>query len=186
MDIFLRLSGYALLAGGMLATLGWVIFSIVDPEHRHHDSGYWLPLNGLVIAGGVGMALGLPGFYALQAEASGLLGLVGFLAFFVGITIPYIAVHSIETATMPDIPARMMRFVAIGAPSLFIGALLSGIATWRAGVFPAWIGGGLVLAALLGPLTMAPFLPSWLRRNLLSAVFTALIAASGFQMLQMV
>jgi hypothetical protein len=157
---FLQLSGVALASGGLLATAGWVLFALFDPEHQSYQSRAWLPLNGLIIAGGVGMAMGLPGLYAIQAEASGLLGLAGFLVFFVGITIPYFAVHSIETATMPDVPASLMRWVAIGALSLLSGALLSGIATWRAGIFPAWIGAGLVVSALLGPLTLAPFLPA--------------------------
>jgi len=140
---FLQLSGAALASGGRLATAGWVLFALFDPEHRSNQSRAWLPLPRLVIAGGVGMAMGLSGLYAIQGESSGLLGLAGFLIFFVGITISYFAVHSIETATMPDVPARMMRWVAIGAPSLLSGALLSGIATWRAGIFrpglaPGW------------------------------------------------
>jgi hypothetical protein len=183
--VFLQLSGFGLAGGGLLATLGWVLFAITDPGHKRFDRRAWLPFNGLIIAGGVGMALGLPGFYAFQAQSSGWLGLVGFLVLFVGITIPYIAVHSIETATMPDVPANMRRWVAVGAPSLLAGILLSGIATWRAGVYPSWVGAGLVASALLGPLTTAAWLPTWLRRNLVPAAFTLFMAALGIQMLRM-
>jgi hypothetical protein len=173
------LGGVALTIGGGLATLAWITFAFLDPDHQHYVDPHWFPLNVMVIAGGVFMALGLPSFYSKQALQTSYLGLIGFILLFVGIVIPYIAVHSIETVTMPNIPPWMMRFVAVGAPSAFLGIIITGITTWRAGVFPPALGIVFVASALLGLLTVIPGIPAWLGRNLASCGFTACMAWAG-------
>ena len=78
-DAFLWLSGLSLAIGGFLATVGWLLFAILDVNHTQVAAISWLVLNGLIVLGGVFMALGLPGFYGRQAAQSGWLGLFGFV-----------------------------------------------------------------------------------------------------------
>ena len=170
------LSGFSLILGGLLATAGWLLFAVFDPAHQRPG---WLPLNALIIAGGVFMALGLPGFYARQATEIGLLGLIGFVLLFVGIVIPYIAVHSIETATAPNSPPRTIRWVQVGAPALLLGSVITGVTTWRADVYPAAAGILLLLSALFGLLTVVEKVPVLLRRNLAPTLFSMTIAWLG-------
>ena len=108
-DNLLRLSGFALARGGLMTFFGWILFAILDPDHRLHNHPRWYPLNLLVIVGGLLMAIGLPGFYGRQASEAGIWGLVGFVLLFVGLVLSHIGVHSIETVTMPNIPTAMMR-----------------------------------------------------------------------------
>ena len=180
----LRLSGLSLTIGGLLATAGWLLFAVFDPTHQLTTHPRWLPLNALVISGGLFMALGLPGFYARQATEAGILGLIGFVLLFVGIVIPYVTVQSIEAATAPAVPARMMLWVQVGGPSLFLGLVISGVATWRAGVFPAAAGVLLLLSALFGLLTVIEGVPVLLQRNLVSTVFTITMAWLGFLLMK--
>lgn len=167
--------------GGGFATLGWLLFSFFDPNHIRTAEPTWMVFNLLVIFGGVFMALGLPGFYLAQSERIGTFGLIAFVIFFIGIVIPYIAVQSIETATSPNVPQRMFAFVSVGAPSLFLGALLVGVLTYTAGVYPRWLAGALIFAVLLGLLTrLVPLPPIVARGGLISAFFTAVIGLIGF------
>lgn len=100
----------------------WVGFAIFDPGHQHYQNPRWFPLNLLVIVGGLFMALGLPGFYARQAADVGFWGLAGFVLLFIGLVLSHLVVHAIETVTMPDVPATMMRFVSVAAPSIFLAS----------------------------------------------------------------
>ena len=170
-----------LLIGGAIATLGWLAFAVLDPGHKEPDHPRWFILNGSIIAGGVLMGLGLPGFYFRQSEAAGTAGFIAYMILFVGIVVPYVAVHSIETATAPNIPRRMMRWVAIGAPSIWIGTFLMAVVTLKAAIYPpaAWM--AIVIAGLFGLLTVLPSrLPVWLTRNVSSAGWTLMMAYLGY------
>jgi hypothetical protein len=178
---YIFLYGFALLIGGTFATIGWLLFSFFDPTHTRTAEPSWMVFNLLIICGGVFMALGLPGFYMAQSERLGTFGLIAFVVFYIGIVIPYVAVHSIETATSPNVPPRMFAFVSVGAPSLYTGALLVGILTYTAGVYPKWLAAGLVIAVILGVLMrLVPLPPVVARGGLISAYFTAVIALIGF------
>jgi hypothetical protein len=123
----------------------------------------------------------LPGFYLVQSDRAGLLGLFAFILLTIGISIPYIAVQAIETATSPDTPGRMMWFVSIGAPSLFIGSLLMGLMILRTGIFPQWLGIALLVVVFLGLLTRIVPMPALLSRGgLISASYTLVIALAGY------
>ena len=177
-------SGLSLALGGLLASIGWILFAILDPDHQSYNTRLWMPLNLLVIFGGVFMALGLPGFYVLQAEETGILGLVGTVIFFIGIVIPYIGVQSVETMTMPDLPTRFMLLVQIGGPSLIVGGLLLSTAIWQADIFPRWMAAGLFMILLAGIVQQAGFLPKSLQ-SLIPAGSTLLITGYGIAMMTM-
>lgn len=177
-----RLSGISLVAGGLLATAGWLLFLPLDPVHRDYESNLWLPLNFLIIGGGFFMLLGLPGFYASQARESGMTGLLGFFFFFAGLSFAYIAVHSLQTMTMPDVPAGMRLLASFAAPSLFIGVLLTAIAIWRAGVYEPWLAVAFAVSVLLGLLTRLAPMPAWLGRNVIPAIFTLTMLLAGLSL----
>lgn len=180
MDRFLWWSGLFLLLGGGLATLAWLLFALLDPGHANTFGNQWWVLNGLAIAGGLFMGLGLPGLYVAQAERGGWLALLAMVILFIGIVLAYVGVQSVETATAPNVPASMMRLVGVAAPSAFVGGLLMALVLWRAGVFPLWTAVVLLLAILLGLLAEFVPLPQLVARNLISVPFTAVLAALGW------
>lgn len=177
---FIRLEGSLLMIGGLLATLGWTLFTFFDPDHSRYESRFWIFSNMLIIFGGLSMAMGLPGFYLAQAERVGSVGVLGFIILFIGIVIPYVSVHSIETATSPNIPLMMRSLVRIGAPSLFIGAILMGIVTYISGIYPKWLGVGLILAILLGLIPQVRRVPEVYSRGLIPGFSTVVFAIIGF------
>ena len=182
----IKLSGLSLLLGGVLGTAGWLLFTVLDPNHANHSDPLWLPLNFLIIAGGVLMALGLPGFYISIFKESGLLGLIGFVLLFIGLIIPYVAVQSIETVSAPRFPEDTMILVAVGAPSIFLGSILTGLSVWRADVHPPLAGILLVIAGLLGLLTVVDTVPAWISRGgVVSAVFTGVMATLGYLLMRL-
>jgi hypothetical protein len=140
-------------------------------------------MNLLIIAGGLFIAMGLPGFYARQASKAGFWGLAGFVLMFSGLVLSHLAVHSIETVTMPEVPSRMMRFVSVAAPSIFVGILVTGIVTWKTGVYPPSVGIVIILAANVGLLTVIPGVPLIVSRNLASTVFPVSMLWAGIQLM---
>jgi hypothetical protein len=175
----MRLSGASLLTGGLLASAGFLLSAWFDPTNTGYQEWYWFPLNFAIIIGGFFIILGLPGFYAAQSRESGIIGFAGHVVLFAGIAFAYLAVHSIQTTTMPDTPPGMRLIVSYAAPSLLIGSLLTAVAVWRADVYARWLAVLLVVAVLLG--LVSAFVPdlAWGWRNVVSSVFTMTIAMFG-------
>jgi hypothetical protein len=180
---FIQFSGFSLLLGGLLATLGWILFGLFDPVYSAPEENRWIVFNLLVVFGGVFIALGLPGFYFAQAHRSGIPGLIAGTILFIGIAIPYIAVQSIEMATSPNVPPIMRMFVSIGAPSLFLGALFTGIITYAAGIFPRWVALALITSVILGLITRLYTFPPMFNKGIFPAVFTGVMGLIGFYMI---
>jgi hypothetical protein len=179
------LSGLSLAAGGFLATMGWLLFAIFDPPHRGYLDWWWWPYNILAISGGFFMVLGLPGFYVTHAKQSGLIGLMGFISLFAGLILSYLAVQAIETTTMPNTPAGMMRIVSIAVPSLAMGVILTMVAVWQADVYPQWLAGALLLSLLLGAAKQLYPFPALWEHNLFSMVFTITMGLMGLLMMSL-
>jgi hypothetical protein len=171
--------GAALALGGLIAALGWLGFGLLDPRHERTTRPSWLPLNLTVVLGGVFVAMGLPGVYLAQSEQVGWLGLVGFVVLFVGIVVPYAAVQAVETATSPAVPPVMRALVAIGAPSLFIGASLTAVATIVAGVYPVWQPVALIVVGLLAFTAQHARLPPLLTWVVFPTAFALVLVALG-------
>jgi hypothetical protein len=180
-EIFLRFSGIALILGGLLATSGWMLFTIFDPTHVKTTGLGWLIFNLLIIFGGIFIAMGLPGFFLSQAGRAGFLIWPAFVILFIGIVIPYIGVHSIESATAPDRTPFMILLVSIGAPALFIGSVLTAVVIYTTGVYPQWIAAGLIFAVLLGLIAVLVPVPAFLSRGgIFPAIYTAVITIIGY------
>lgn len=175
----LEFCGVSLALGGGLATTGWLAFGLLDPEHKEYAHRRWLPLNFLIIGGGLLMAMGSPGFYFSQAKSAGSPGLAGFILLFIGLVIPYVAVHSVETLTTPRIPSRMRILVTVGAPSLFLGTILTGFTVWQVGLYPPWTAALLLSAAVLGLLVQILPAPNWLYRVVSPSLFTMAMTIFG-------
>jgi hypothetical protein len=180
-ESFLRFSGIALMVGGLLATTGWILFTIFDPRHVNTTVITWRVFNLLIIFGGLFIAMGLPGFFLSQAGRTGVLIWPAFVILFIGIAIPYLAVQSIESATAPERTPFMIMLVSIGAPSLFIGSVLTAAVIYTAGVYPRWTAVGLIVAVLLGLIAALIPLPAVLARGgIFPAVYTVMVAIIGY------
>jgi hypothetical protein len=174
-DSLIRHSAVSLVIGGAMAATAFVFMAIVDPAGTGHAESWWIPAQFGVILGGVFMALGLPGFHATQAVRTGVPGLIGTVLLFVGLVLAYVGVHAAEILSQPSVPARLGSLVAIAAPSLAVGAAITAIVTWRAGVHPRIASGPLVAVVVLGVWAQVIAMPRWL----VPALFAASMAWLG-------
>ena len=106
------------------------------------------------------IVLGLPGMYIRQAERAGFLGLIGFLLTLLYILILGVAGDTINAFVIPflasaapallkgSLPSGLETFFIIGQLLAFVGGLLLGIATLRAGVFSRWASLLLIVGAV--------------------------------------
>lgn len=171
-----RLSGFALLASGVLSIVGYGIGSIQnDDSVTTVTSAPYLAMSLLVFVGAVLCVLGLPGMIARQAEQAGILGMVGGVALmllqlifgigngFVDVTVypALVADPSTRAFALAGPPPVMNVFFMIGIALVLVSALALGIATLRAGVFARWIG-------VLFLLTVLAEVPSFLHVPFLS------------------
>jgi hypothetical protein len=170
--------GFALLIGASTYAAAWIAFAIVG---RNPSSAAFLPINLLVIAGSIGIAAGLPGLHALQAQQAGALGTAATAMLFVGILLAGVARQSVEAFTLPvmeRVPPAAGLLVAIAGPLLFFGLVTLGIVTMRAGVFPPWTGAALVAAALTGAFAAYVRIPPALHFTI-SATYAVVMAYLG-------
>jgi hypothetical protein len=179
---FFWTSGLALLIGGILYSAAWILFATIDPEHNQYTGFWWQPLNFMVIVGSILIALGLPGFYAFQAEAAGWPGLIGVVMLFVGMLLAGVAGQAVETFTLPhlgQVPAEARIIFNVAGPLLFVGLITTGIVTWRAGVYPWLAGAALIVATLAGLAATYVSMPLPLRWGM-AALYSAVMAWIGF------
>jgi hypothetical protein len=160
----IRWSGLALLLAGLLIAIPMLLHP--DPaDPRAVLSNAWAPVHISILAGTILMLFGLIGLYARQSEQVGALGLAGFiLAFISTILIAFVVIF--EAFVVPAIAASPagqalldetgplfggplgMVFLLMGISSA-LGTILLGVATFRAGALPRWVG---LLLAIGGPL----------------------------------
>jgi hypothetical protein len=179
---FFWTSGLALVIGGILYSAAWILFAAIDPEHNQYTGFWWRPLNFMVIVGSILIALGLPGFYAFQAEPAGWPGLIGVTMLFVGMLLAGVAGQAVETFTLPhlgQVPAEARIIFNVAGPLFFFGLIITGVVAWRAGVYPWLAGVALIVFALDG--LVAKYVPRPLRlRWGMAALYSAVIAWLGF------
>lgn len=157
-----KLSGLALLIGGALGALAVAFHpaNMADPAN--------IPVHVALYTAVVLVALGLPGFYAKQAQHTGLPGLLGFLALFFGVlfadpihsvleftVIPVIAADPALQPLLDGPPPGLMGPLMIFVPVLLLGLLITAIVSLRAGVFPRWPAVVALAAVVLVPLGIA-------------------------------
>jgi len=154
----IRWSGLATIASGV----SLVVAEFVTLRFFGYDfsttatTGAYVLYSVLIMITGVLLPLGLVGLYARQLEASGPLGLVGFVVAFVGTVLvagffwtsafiaPVLAVEAPELLAVRSLPGFFRSFLVFG-----LGWLLFGVATLRAGVYPRSAAVLLIVGALL-------------------------------------
>ncbi len=165
----------ALLSGALLLVSDVLEFFVLDLGYfgATPDSGIYVVVAGLFLLATLLASLGLVGLYAGQVEASGSIGLLGFLLAYAG-TVLVSGVFWAQALFVPLLTeaapeslyyegtARWLDFGFVGSFSLFaLGWLLFGVATLRARIYPRWAAVllmvGVVLVVLRLPVTSAVF-----------------------------
>lgn len=159
-----RASALALLLGLLLVLMG-VVFRALDPGvNTTQEASALFVCSNVLVFSGLGLLLfGWLGIVARLAELAGWLGLAGaFLLFLSGVGFagiiaynflasPYYAVHASTAAAQVISGTPAVVVTSIVATSLvFAGALLVELALLRARLRAAWAGVLLVVAAVVG------------------------------------
>ncbi len=168
----IRVAGLAAMGAGIL----YITIQAIHPLDvlSSVTTAQWAITHYLSIVIDLLAMLGVTGIFARQVEKSGWLGLTGFLllsVWFVLITgfsfveafiLPHLAAESpafVESllGMLTGVPSTVDLGVLpmlwnISGPMYILGALLFGIATFRARVLLRWAGGLLTLAAVLIPI----------------------------------
>ncbi|MDA2923842.1 hypothetical protein MYX65_04155 [Acidobacteria bacterium AH-259-L09] len=152
-DKLISLVGVALIASGILATIG---FSVHPPDSSGSNQVMWLVGHILIILGFLLNFLGLVGLYTLTAQNLGGFGLLGFLVacvslflylgkfYWSGFIYPlviaqhpeFISEYGFNPGSDPVDP--VVRMVFYLGPILFaVGFTIFGLALLRVGTFPA-------------------------------------------------
>jgi hypothetical protein len=168
-----RLSGGTLIAASLLIVISAIVGAVLFPGHSSAPqvvtSPPWLLLTLITLIGSLLFVIGLPGMYLRQAERAGTLGIVGFILLFFGIllegaafsatqviALPYLAQVAPQSLTGNSGPVGVFLLLIISGLLHIIGAVLLGIATMRARVFPRWAGILLIVAGVTLLLTLPP------------------------------
>jgi hypothetical protein len=168
----IRWSGLPLIGGAVLLAAA-ILMVAAEPAT---NQGFPPLTNICFLLAGLLLVVGLPGFYARQAQAAGWLGLAGFGLLQIGVTLFIVLaapplIYPALAGPMPDnVP---MFWLAI---ALALGLLLTGLATLRARAYPRWTGVVLLAGMLLFTFAffiaeLLPLIPA------LSQVSTAAVGA---------
>lgn len=156
-----RLAGLTLMAGCVLATLGFLGVSLAmhGPADRWPTDPLWQPMYGIALAGNLLVVLGLPAILAVHGHAARRLTLVGFVGIFAPLAMLNVAETTIEAFVKPYLathggmpaeePAGLAAFGTTALVLLIVGAVCLTIAVFRARVLPIWVGVA-VLASVVG------------------------------------
>ena len=174
----MRWAGLAAVLSAVSSVLGDLLRLFVDVESSETATTAPYALVFLLyLLGAVLLLLGLVGLYASQSEAAGVLGLVGFLAAFLG-TALLVGVLWFELFITPSLAARapglaeaelgLAGFILVFLLGV-VGWLLFGAATLRARTYPRWAA---VLLMVGGVVAFVPI-------PLAGIIFSVTIAWSG-------
>jgi hypothetical protein len=176
----IRWSGLAALVGGVLFVvaelLGLPTLNVETFSETATTASY--AIQHLVYLLGVALVLlGLPGLYVRQSEATGALGLIGFLVAFLG-TVLVAGFIWASAFIAPALASEAPEFLDAGPPPgliptfviFAVGWLLFGIATLRGHIYPRWAAILLIVGAVVTILPI-PFT---------TVVFAVAVAWLGF------
>lgn len=147
----IRLSGLAAILGVVLSVIAVVAGSMDNGNSisASATSASVMISSGLWLLSGMLILAGLIGFYARQSEGAGTLGLVGFIAAFVGTVlqsgsywnrlfdVPWIATEAPTLLNAHPMGTGVLIFgVMLSTIAMAVGWLLFGISAFRARVYP--------------------------------------------------
>lgn len=169
----------AALVSGVVSVIGDLLRLFVDVESaRSATTIAYTSVFSMYLLGAALLLLGLVGLYVSQSEETGVLGLVGFLAAFLGTVLlagtlwfelfitPALAV---EDAGLAEAELGLAGFI-LAFLLVVLGWLLFAVATLRARVYPRWPAVLLIVGVVLS------FLPV----PLSGVVFSVAVAWMGF------
>lgn len=139
--------------GALLAALGWTVSSIVafvlggDP-FGPIGSLSWTLIETFDAIGEIGMLVALIGLHVRQAPTYGRLGTAGFAVTAIGVASLFLATVIWLLSSGADGLVLGVFFIA-GIVGWVVGFPILGIATWRGGVLPQWVGLSLIAYAAL-------------------------------------
>ncbi|HET7427488.1 MAG TPA: hypothetical protein VFJ50_10625 [Gemmatimonadales bacterium] len=156
-----RLAGGALVAGGALAIIGYVVSLLVAGDgDAHFTHPQWPSLYAIALAGSIITVLGLPAILAAQGGRSPRLTLVGYVGLFAalvmlnigeGVIEGFIKPYFVTHGGIPDPePSGFATFEGVGLLGVIVGLPCLGAAILRAKVLPRWVG---VLTIASAPLS---------------------------------
>ena len=179
-----RWSGIALAGAGLLIGLGFLLHPHISQPHAA-EQALWIPAHTILLLSLLLALFGMIGLFLRQSERAGWAGVGGFVLIVAGIVLTAIAITadafifpaieaSASGAALTDPAGPLLNgplgLMLLGATITFaLGAIVVGIATFRAGVLPRWAA---LLLIVGGPLLAAdPFLPQLV--VMLGAVLTS-------------
>lgn len=160
-----RLSGGTLIAASLLLLVSSILSNVLFSGGRNTTPQQYMSLPWLLVAlvsliGSLLFAIGLPGMYLRQAGRAGVLGLVGFILVFFD-SLLHGAFSALQVTALPllaqvapkllageTLPGGMFLFLLVLSLLDVIGAILLGIATLRAHMFPQLAGVFLIIAGI--------------------------------------
>jgi hypothetical protein len=156
-----RLTSWALVIGGVVATVGYASAFAANGSGDHRFAGSsWVPLYTVALLGNVLVLLGLPAVVHAQRGGAPTLTRIGYVGIFVPLVILNIGEGSIEgfakhyLAHHGGIPGSdLPGLSAYEAPALLVllvGMVCLGIAVLRARVLPRWLGVLFLVVPFLG------------------------------------
>lgn len=185
--MFFRLSGLALVIAAPVGLVESVASGVLYPGHQATSqqmaSVPWTVLAWLYLAGFLLVALGLPGMHRRQAARSSVWGTTGFILTLVGVIVGGVLLgllnvvpsqQSAQTDTMAaSQPPAVLLLVFVTIPVLLTagGALVLGLASLRANVFPTGAAILLLGAGIVGLVSLA--VPSGIE-NVLDPLWNAI------------
>jgi hypothetical protein len=167
---FIRAGAWAAIVSGLALVASLLLEWLVVPfeqlgETEAYLTGSYFLSSGLRLLSTVLLGWALIGIYERQSRAAGTLGLWSFVVALLGTALlagnnwaevfvwPTLAqvAPNILSGQATEAPVYLMTGIALSGPIFFIGMILFGAATLRAGVYPRWAA---VLLIVSIPLTM--------------------------------
>jgi hypothetical protein len=177
-DRLVRLAGLSAVIAGTC----YVLVGIFHPANVPSEvtTTRWQIVHVLACAMSFFGVLGLTGLYVRQAVKTGIVGFIGFLLLSLWLVV-IMGFSFVEAFILPHLATASPAFLqawmgmfngpsgtfdlgilptiwTLTGPVYILGGLLFGIATFRAGILPAWAGALLALSTLLAP--VAALLPN--------------------------
>lgn len=179
-----RLTSWALLAGSLVATVGYAsAFALNGSGDERFAGSSWVGLYTVALLGNVLVLLGLPTLVHAQAGRRPLLTRIGYAGVLVPLAVLNIGEGTIEGFVKPYLVAHgglpagdVPGLVAFEAPALLVmlaGMVCLGIAVLRARMLPAWVGAVFLVVPFLGAAGLqgaVSLLPDYLLYVALAAV----------------
>ena len=198
---FIRAGAWAAIVSGLALVASLLLEWLVVPfeqlgETEAYLTGSYFLSSGLRLLSTVLLGWALIGIYERQSRAAGTLGLWSFVVAFLGTALlagnnwaevfvwPTLAqvAPNILSGQATEAPVYLMTGITLSGPIFFIGMILFGAATLRAGVYPRWAA---VLLIVSIPLTM--FLDptqGTFQESIGQILFGIAVAALGFYTLR--